>query len=83
MIERSKQEHDLALLYAFVNYMHAKSENEDLFQNNHEGIRISDELDFIHSLYMDALCEYSNYIDEEFDVRDYAERRLSTKQGTR
>ena len=83
MIEKSKQEHDLALLYALVNYMHAKSKNEGIVQNNCEDLLISDELVFIHSLYMDALCEYSNYVDEEFDVRKYVERHLFTEQGTR
>ncbi len=77
MVEKSKQVHDLALLYAFANYFHAKIQNNGISQSEHEGIRISDELDLIHSLYMDALCEYSNYSDEEFNVRDYVEQRLN------
>lgn len=74
LIDKSKKIHDLALIYAFVNYMEAKKNNSEIFAIERQKYGIAYETDFIHSHYMDAFCEYSNYTDEMFDVDKYLEK---------
>jgi len=71
MIDKDKIIHDLAMLYALANYLEAKRENSDTFKNGRQKYGLAYETDFIHSLYMEALGEYSNYDDESFDLDNF------------
>lgn len=73
MMEDDKRIHDLAMLYAFVNYMEAKRENPDIFNKEQQRHGPTYETDFIHSLYMEALREYSNCDDDLFDLDTHFE----------
>lgn len=71
MDRKDKKIHDLCLIYALVNYMEARSQKPDMFNKEREKYGIAFETDFIHSLYMEAFREYSNYDDDSFDLTEY------------